>query len=420
MGVETVHVPGAGLFGPRPDRLLHAGKDDPVGNVLWLVVGPHVPVAVGAVLRLTGRPEPRVVDRGVIDHQVDDDLQAVVARGPRELDEVAGTPEPAVYVVEVGDVVSVVAVRGGIERVQPDRADAQRLEVVEAVGQAAEITDAVAVGVHEGLDVETVDDGILVPEIRHGSSADGQASTWRLGQRVPAALAFACPRSIGVTGRIPFQIRRRGMEPITLLDFAGVAVFAATGALAASRQELDLIGFLFLASVTGVGGGTVRDLILDVPVFWIEDHAYVLVCAAVAVAAVFAAPALKSRYKLLLWLDAIGLAAFCVLGARKGLAITDSPVTAIIMGVMTGTVGGILRDVLAREPSVLLRQEIYVTAAIAGSAAFILMERLGAGLQAAAITGFVLALAVRGGALHFGWTLPRYRSRPGRHPDDIG
>ena len=210
------------------------------------------------------------------------------------------------------------------------------------------------------------------------------------------------------------------MEPITLLDFAGVAVFAATGALAASRQELDLIGFLFLASVTGVGGGTVRDLILDVPVFWIEDHAYVLVCAAVAVAAVFAAPALKSRYKLLLWLDAIGLAAFCVLGARKGLAITDSPVTAIIMGVMTGTVGGILRDVLAREPSVLLRQEIYVTAAIAGSAAFILMERLGAGLQAAAITGFVLALAVRGGALHFGWTLPRYRSRPGRHPDDIG
>ncbi len=210
------------------------------------------------------------------------------------------------------------------------------------------------------------------------------------------------------------------MDPITLLDLAGVAVFAATGALAASRQELDLIGFLFLAAVTGIGGGTVRDLILDVPVFWIEDHVYVVICATVAVIVVFTAPALESRYKLLLWLDAIGLAAFCVLGARKGLSATNSAVTAVIMGVMTGTVGGILRDVLAREPSVLLRQEIYVTAAIAGSAAFIVVERLGAGTPVAAFSGFLLALAVRGGALLFGWTLPRYHPRPGRHPDDIG
>lgn len=212
----------------------------------------------------------------------------------------------------------------------------------------------------------------------------------------------------------------RPMEAITLLDFAGVAVFAATGALAASRKELDVIGFLFLAAVTGVGGGTLRDLVLGEPVFWVSDPLYVLVCAAVAVVMVIAAPLIESRYGWLLWLDAIGLAAFAVFGAHKGLSVTGSAVIAVVTGVMTATVGGIIRDILAREPSVLMRQEVYVTAALLGGAAFVAAERAGLGLPIAAGAGFVLTLGVRGGALFFGWTLPRYRSRPGRHPDDIG
>ena len=101
------------------------------------------------------------------------------------------------------------------------------------------------------------------------------------------------------------------MNPILLLDYAGVAVFAATGALAASRKQLDIIGFLFLAAVTGTGGGTLRDVLLGhLPVFWVANPAYMLVCAAIGVIVFFTAHLVESRYRLLLWLDAVGLAAY--------------------------------------------------------------------------------------------------------------
>lgn len=209
------------------------------------------------------------------------------------------------------------------------------------------------------------------------------------------------------------------LNPTALLDYAGVAVFAATGALAASRKQLDIIGFLFLASVTGIGGGTFRDLILNVPVFWVGNRDYVLICAVVAVLVFFTAHRVESRYKLLLWLDAIGLAAFSVMGAAKGLAITGSPVVSIITGMLTATFGGILRDLLAGEPSVLLRPEIYVTAALAGAAIFTLGDVAGLPQIVSGLAGFVVALAVRGGALRFGWAFPSYKSRPGRRPEDI-
>lgn len=211
------------------------------------------------------------------------------------------------------------------------------------------------------------------------------------------------------------------MNPIQYLDYAGVAVFAATGALAASRKELDIIGVLFLASVTGIGGGTLRDLILDVPVFWIVNDAYVQVCAAVAILVFFTAHLVESRYKLLLWLDAVGLSAYAVLGADKGLDATGSPVIAIVTGMLTATFGGILRDLLAGEPSVLLRPEVYVTAAMAGAATYTLLSEFADfPIMAAAPVAFAAAFIVRGGALKFGWAFPAYRSRPGRRPEDIG
>jgi uncharacterized membrane protein YeiH len=209
------------------------------------------------------------------------------------------------------------------------------------------------------------------------------------------------------------------MNPILLLDYAGVAVFAATGALAASRKQLDIIGFLFLASVTGIGGGTFRDLILNIPVFWIGNRDYVLICAAVAGIVFFTAHLVESRYKLLLWLDAIGLAAFSVMGAAKGLAITGSPIIAVVTGMLTATFGGILRDLLAGEPSVLLRPEIYVTAALAGAAVFTLADLAALPSSASALLAFATAFIVRGGAIKFGWRFPAYRSRPGRRPEDI-
>lgn len=209
------------------------------------------------------------------------------------------------------------------------------------------------------------------------------------------------------------------MNVLLFLDYAGVAVFAATGALAASRKQLDIIGFLFLAAVTGIGGGTFRDLIIDVPVFWVVNPAYILVCAAVSVIVYFGAHLVESRYKLLLWLDAVGLAAYCVMGAAKGYAATGSPTVAVVMGMLTATFGGILRDLLSGEPSVLMRPEIYVTAALAGAASFTVLTVSSVPLLAAALAAFAVAFLIRGGALRFGWSFPRYRSRPGRRPEDI-
>ncbi|MBP2235985.1 putative membrane protein YeiH [Sinorhizobium kostiense] len=210
------------------------------------------------------------------------------------------------------------------------------------------------------------------------------------------------------------------MQLLEILDYAGVAVFAATGALAASRKQLDIIGYLFLASVTGIGGGTMRDVILGAtPVFWVVNPAYLVVCAAVGLLVFFTAHRLESRYRMLVWLDAIGLSAYCVMGAAKGLAATGSPIVALVTGMLTATFGGILRDLLAGEPSVLLRPEIYVTAALVGAGAFVLATLAGLPVAIASSLGVVAAFAVRGGALRYGWTLPTGKSGPGRDPDEI-
>jgi uncharacterized membrane protein YeiH len=205
-----------------------------------------------------------------------------------------------------------------------------------------------------------------------------------------------------------------------LLDYASVAVFAATGALAASRKQLDIIGFLFLACVTGTGGGTLRDLVLDVPVFWVVNPDYILVCSTVALVTYFTAHLVESRYKLLLWLDAIGLSLFSVVGTAKGMTISGSPTVAIISGVLTATFGGIVRDILADEPSVLLRPEIYVTAALAGAAVFTLTGFANFPNTIDVAIAMSAAFIIRGGALRFGWSFPRYKPRPGREPKDIG
>ncbi|MEC9342845.1 MAG: trimeric intracellular cation channel family protein [Pseudomonadota bacterium] len=210
------------------------------------------------------------------------------------------------------------------------------------------------------------------------------------------------------------------MTFLQLLDLAGVAVFAATGALAASRKQLDIIGFLFLAGLTGIGGGTVRDVVLGIdPVFWVASSSYIGVCAVVALAVYLAAPHVEYRYRLLLWLDAIGLSAYAVMGAARGLEAGAAPLVAIVAGMMTATLGGLMRDIVTGEPSVLLRREIYITAALAGASLFVLLASAGVDPAIAAGTAALGALVARGGALAFGWTLPGYRSRPGRPADEF-
>lgn len=200
-----------------------------------------------------------------------------------------------------------------------------------------------------------------------------------------------------------------------LLDYAGVAVFAATGALAASRKQLDIIGFLFLASLTGIGGGTLRDVLLDrLPIFWIEDGLYLGVTAGIAALLFFTARYVEYRYRLLLWLDAAGLAAYCVLGAHIGMEAGMSAPAAIVAGIMTATFGGMLRDVVSGEPTVLISREIYVTAALSGATAFVALSLGGVDPVISAAVAIALAFVIRGGALQFGWKLPAYGHLPGR------
>lgn len=215
----------------------------------------------------------------------------------------------------------------------------------------------------------------------------------------------------------------RMIEPaglLSVLDYFGVAVFAVTGALAASRKQLDLVAFCFFGIAAGVGGGTLRDLLLGtVPVFWIGDPTYVVVAIVVSVAIYFVAHLFYenwSRYRLLLWADAVGMAAYAVMGASKAHAAGAPFVPAVIMGGMTAAFGGVIRDILAGEPSVILRREIYITAAFAGAAVHLLLLDWSVPFWSAALAGASTAFLIRGGALRYGWTLPAYRHPPGRSP----
>ena len=191
------------------------------------------------------------------------------------------------------------------------------------------------------------------------------------------------------------------------LDWAGVAVFALSGALLAAARRQTLVTFVFFAVITGIGGGTARDLLIGAPVFWIEENATLLICLAAALT-VWMLPARIWRGRALLWLDAIGIAAYATYGAAKGLAFGVAPLPAIGMGVLTACLGGIVRDVLAGEPSILMRPELYVTAAALSSALMValLLAQVPDALAAAvaALAGF----ALRAGAIRRGWALPAY------------
>ncbi|MGH8496188.1 MAG: trimeric intracellular cation channel family protein [Gammaproteobacteria bacterium] len=205
---------------------------------------------------------------------------------------------------------------------------------------------------------------------------------------------------------------------IAVLDWLGVIVFAATGALVASRKSMDIVGFVLLGTVTGIGGGTIRDVLLgSYPILWVGQPGYLAACAAVSVVVFFTAHLLHSRYRLLLWFDAMGLAIFAVAGAEKGLLLGASPLVAVTVGVISATFGGIIRDVLGDEPSVILRPEVYVTAALVAAMVFIAASLLAVPRDIAVVIGVLAGLLVRGGALLRGWTLPRYRARPGRNED---
>jgi uncharacterized membrane protein YeiH len=206
---------------------------------------------------------------------------------------------------------------------------------------------------------------------------------------------------------------------LTTLDFFGVAVFAVTGALVASRKQMDIVGFALLGTVTGVGGGSVRDLLLGLPVFWVQQPLYGVICIVVSAVVFFTAHIPESRYRLLMWLDAVGLSFFCVVGAAKGLDTGAGPLIAVVMAVITASFGGIIRDILGGESPFLLRKEIYVTAALAGAVVFVAGRWLGIPDTIGAVAGFAVCLAIRGLGLRYSLSLPTYKTRPGRNPQEL-
>lgn len=195
-----------------------------------------------------------------------------------------------------------------------------------------------------------------------------------------------------------------------ILDYAGVTVFALTGALAAARDRHDIITFWFFAVVTGVGGGTLRDLLIGAPVFWISDPTYLGIGLAASVFVWFAAQRVE-RAKALIWLDAVGLAAYAVIGAAKALSFGVHPLVSIAMGVLTACFGGVIRDVLAVTPSALLKREITISAALLSAAGFVALYALGVPPLWAGVAGGVAGFGLRAGAIHYGWALPAFGAK---------
>lgn len=201
---------------------------------------------------------------------------------------------------------------------------------------------------------------------------------------------------------------------IRIIDLTGVAVFAATGGLVASRKELDVIGFGLIATLTAVGGGTLRDLLLSRPVFWLQDQSYLVVCFVVAVFVFFFAHRLQRRYVALLWGDAIGLVVFAVMGAHIATKSGVAPMLAVLFGVMTATFGGLIRDVVAGETPLALKPEIYVSAALVSSGLYVLLSYFEVPIVIAVAISVAVGFLVRAGAILGNWVLPRYKNRAGR------
>ncbi len=192
------------------------------------------------------------------------------------------------------------------------------------------------------------------------------------------------------------------------LDLFGIAVFAASGALAAARARQTLVTFCFFALVTGVGGGTVRDLLIGASVFWVHDWRVPAVCLGIAVLT-WVTPTRLWRPRAIDWFDAIGLSVYAVFGATKALGLGVPALPAIMMGIITACVGGVIRDVLAGVPSIILRPEIYVTAAALSAALSVGLLLLGIPVFWASIAGTVAGFGLRALAIVRGLSIPAYR-----------
>jgi uncharacterized membrane protein YeiH len=195
---------------------------------------------------------------------------------------------------------------------------------------------------------------------------------------------------------------------LVMLDYFGIAVFAVSGALVAAERRVDFVTFIFFAVITGVGGGTLRDLLIGAPVFWVRTNGTLVICIAAALLVWFASHR-RVAGTALLWFDAAGMAAYAAYGSAKALGFGVAPIPAFVMGVLTACAGGIIRDVLAGEPSVLMQRELYVTPAALSAGMFVILSLIGVSVWPAAAAAIATGFALRAGAIARGWSLPAYQ-----------
>ena len=186
-----------------------------------------------------------------------------------------------------------------------------------------------------------------------------------------------------------------------------MAVFAASGVLAARTRELDLLGVIVIAAMTAIGGGTLRDVLLQrYPIFWISDVRYVIVIVASALLTVAYVRVRPAPGNALLVADAFGLALFALSGAQVAETAGCRPIIVVLMGTMTGVAGGVLRDVITAQVPLILRRDIYATAAIAGVALYLLLQTFGLERSRAFAAGMVVVVALRLLAIRWSLQLP--------------
>lgn len=191
------------------------------------------------------------------------------------------------------------------------------------------------------------------------------------------------------------------------LDLLGVGVFGISGALAAGRKSLDLLGVVVIAIVTAIGGGTLRDLLLARQAFWIGDSAYLIVIIAAALFTVVYVRFREPPHKALQIADALGLALFTVSGAQIAQSAGHPGLIAVVMGTVTGVFGGVLRDVLCAEiPMILRRGNIYATAAIAGASVYTALDALELDQTLSLLAGMVTVAGLRLAAIAYNLQLP--------------
>ncbi|MCL4804229.1 MAG: trimeric intracellular cation channel family protein [Anaerolineae bacterium] len=190
------------------------------------------------------------------------------------------------------------------------------------------------------------------------------------------------------------------------ISFVAIAVFAITGVLAGLRKEADIFSLLVFGLVTALGGGTIRDLLLGVPVFWVSELTYVWVAVGAAVLTFFLYRLFSQFYRLLLYLDAIGVALFTIQAIDKVIGLGYDPLIAVIMGVITGIGGGLVRDVLTDRPTLLMTKDLYATPILVGSIIYLLFLYFVPGFAFSWLVAMVLIFTTRAAAIYWDLKMP--------------